>query len=305
MSLLSLYSKLFWFLFVPLTLASFFTGCQLVPSSLLPGEYEAAGTSPRPRRILLLTAHPDDECMFFAPTLLALKDHPMAEVYSLCLSIGDADGLGAIRRREFGWSLDVLGIPEGRRWILDKPGLKDNFTTEWDSQVIADTARPYVLANKIDIVLTFDHLGVSAHPNHRSLPKGVSQLISSYPRSPDAHSTAPRLFSLITMPLLSKYSGPLPSRFTLFKTLWKMVIGRSFGIEATDVLKGSKSTAVFVSGIQEYIAAAYAMLQHSSQMVWFRFLYIEFSQYMWVNEWVEVIPPNSTTTSVPALTMSM
>ena len=120
----------------------------------------------RPRNILLLTAHPDDECMFFAPTLLALTRHKLEtepganhksglltnsklnlglqtqlasdgvaatpeevnkgdmdsdKVYSLCLSTGDADGLGGIRKNELGASLDVLGVPEGRRWVLEEP----------------------------------------------------------------------------------------------------------------------------------------------------------------------------------------
>lgn len=81
--------------------------------------------------ILLLTAHPDDECFFFGPTLTALlsqknqpgtNDDPFyvaPRVYSLCLSVGDADGLGELRRNEFGKSWDVMGIPEDRRWLLD------------------------------------------------------------------------------------------------------------------------------------------------------------------------------------------
>ena len=82
--------------------------------------------------ILLLTAHPDDECMFFAPTLLGM--HKLAQasqgagkltkkhnLYSLCLSVGDADGLGKIRREELGRSLDVLGITEGHRQVVDRP----------------------------------------------------------------------------------------------------------------------------------------------------------------------------------------
>ena len=120
----------------------------------------------RPRNILLLTAHPDDECMFFAPTLLALtgrqhetelgtnhksglltnselnsgsqsqlesdgvaaipdevnkEDMGNDKVYSLCLSTGDADGFGGIRKNELGASLYVLGVPEGRRWVLEEP----------------------------------------------------------------------------------------------------------------------------------------------------------------------------------------
>src|SRR5260370_13413238 len=40
-------------------------------------------------RVLLLTAHPDDECFFFGPTLLALSEQGTA-VYSLCVSNGSA-----------------------------------------------------------------------------------------------------------------------------------------------------------------------------------------------------------------------
>ena len=39
-------------------------------------------------RILLITAHPDDECMFFAPTVLSLACSVRAELFLLCLSEG-------------------------------------------------------------------------------------------------------------------------------------------------------------------------------------------------------------------------
>lgn len=96
-------------------------------------------TQNTPPRILLLTAHPDDETFFFGPTLTSLIPSFAApvsassksnasdtvtltfpQVYSLCFSVGNADGLGDIRRRELGDSLDVLGVAEDRRWILDE-----------------------------------------------------------------------------------------------------------------------------------------------------------------------------------------
>ena len=77
-----------------------------------------------PSNVMFLTAHPDDGCMFFAPTILALQEtalqHPL-KLHSLCLSVGNADGLGETRRRELEGSLDVLGIGEGRRWVIDTP----------------------------------------------------------------------------------------------------------------------------------------------------------------------------------------
>ena len=46
-----------------------------------------AATKAAAVRILLVTAHPDDECMFFSPTLSSLADAG-AELWLLCLSTG-------------------------------------------------------------------------------------------------------------------------------------------------------------------------------------------------------------------------
>jgi N-acetylglucosaminylphosphatidylinositol deacetylase len=82
------------------------------------------------KRILLLIAHPDDEAMFFAPTLLALtRPENGNHVKLLCLSsgmssatsikpqqlthactTGDADGLGETRKQELVKSGLQLGI---------------------------------------------------------------------------------------------------------------------------------------------------------------------------------------------------
>lgn len=41
------------------------------------------------KRVLLVIAHPDDETMFFGPTMLNLSRREETEVYLLCLSNGD------------------------------------------------------------------------------------------------------------------------------------------------------------------------------------------------------------------------
>lgn len=38
--------------------------------------------------ILILTAHPDDECMFFGPTITSLKTLTKSRLHVLCLSTG-------------------------------------------------------------------------------------------------------------------------------------------------------------------------------------------------------------------------
>jgi hypothetical protein len=82
----------------------------------------------RNKRVCLLIAHPDDEAMFFAPTLLALTEPSLGNhVKILCLSsgkahqvfpaitptnacAGDADGLGETRKKELVKSGMLLGL---------------------------------------------------------------------------------------------------------------------------------------------------------------------------------------------------
>ncbi|KAI5123227.1 hypothetical protein M0805_001316 [Coniferiporia weirii] len=278
-------------------------------------------------RILLLTAHPDDECMFFAPTLFALARNAVVrepgyvaqdvrttddletrtDVYSLCLSSGDADGLGETRKVELEASLDVLGVEKGRRWVLDEP-FKDNITMFWDAQLVADYVRPYLLEHKIDIVLTFDGHGISSHPNHISLARGARVLVSDPP------SRSLRAFSLKTTGLLPKYTGAGAALFTKFRlafcasplTLWELDTYPQLTplLElASPVLRALKAagcpaheegeSASFVSGWTEYARALRAMRAHESQLVWFRWLYVGFSRYLWVNTWDEIVAESS------------
>lgn len=91
---------------------------------------------------LILTAHPDDEVMFFTPTILALLAAGW-EVGALCLSngmsfslflvykliVGDGDGLGTVREEELFKSYEYLGIPPNRVTVLDDPYVIGALTT--------------------------------------------------------------------------------------------------------------------------------------------------------------------------------
>jgi N-acetylglucosaminylphosphatidylinositol deacetylase len=53
------------------------------------------------KRILILTAHPDDEACFFGPTILTLNDRNLRnDVVLVSISTGDIDGKGEIRQKE-------------------------------------------------------------------------------------------------------------------------------------------------------------------------------------------------------------
>ena len=84
-----------------------------------PGEFDVVA-----KNILLITAHPDDESLFFTPTILSLVEksrNTSMNFYQLCLSVGNAEGLGETRKVELGRSLDVLGVPKTKRWVIEHP----------------------------------------------------------------------------------------------------------------------------------------------------------------------------------------
>ena len=72
----------------------------------------------------MLTAHPDDECMFFGPIIQSLVQHGVT-VSALCLSEGNAEGFGRVRAQELTRSYGVLGVPRDRVTCLDDAALQD------------------------------------------------------------------------------------------------------------------------------------------------------------------------------------
>jgi len=127
--------------------------------------------------------------------------------------------------------------------------------------------------------LTFDGRGISSHPNHVSLYRGVQTLLSI--------EHFPRAYALRTTSILSKYIGQAAG-------IWERSIRVAcvFVEDFAGEFCGSKEKVTFVSGIEGYVTALRAMMQHRTQLVWFRWLYVLFSRYMWVNDWEEIVAIN-------------
>src|SRR6202012_4244568 len=75
---------------------------------------------------LLVIAHPDDECLFFAPILLSLHSN----TYVLCLSNGNNHRSDELRR-----SCNKLRVKE-YKIIDDRICLKDDQSVSWSSDAI-------------------------------------------------------------------------------------------------------------------------------------------------------------------------
>lgn len=126
----------------------------------------------RGRRICLLIAHPDDEAMFFAPTILSLSRSELNnQIFILCLSSGDADGLGTIRKQELVASALQLGVTSKEHVVvLEDERFPDSMGRTWDAKEISKILTHYFAPKAaeastssappvmVDAILTFSTL---------------------------------------------------------------------------------------------------------------------------------------------------
>ncbi|KAI1610869.1 N-acetylglucosaminylphosphatidylinositol deacetylase [Exophiala viscosa] len=93
----------------------------------------------RNKRIILLIAHPDDEAMFFSPTLQALTNPNLQNhLKILCMSTGNADGLGDTRKLELEKAALTLGLRRKEDvFVLDDERFKDGMREDWKPEEIA------------------------------------------------------------------------------------------------------------------------------------------------------------------------
>jgi len=206
---------------------------------------------PNPR-ILILTAHPDDEVMFFSPTIVSLVDKGY-ELYLLCLSSGNFDGLGPVRKAELKSAGLNVGIEKSKIFLED---FEDNPLLIWDESAIALTLKKYQDLHDFAAIFTFDEYGISGHNNHISLYHGASLFSRS-------HEAKMNVYFLQTVNLVRKYSFFLDSLLQA----------------------GPQNDLYFVSSVPQVVKGISGMLSHRSQLVWFRWLYIFFSRYMFFNSY--------------------
>jgi N-acetylglucosaminylphosphatidylinositol deacetylase len=92
---------------------------------------------------------------------------------------------------------------------------------------------------------------------------------------------------LVSVPLLSKYQSLISPAIAKAHTHLLSML-KTITIQLGLSSPGDYSSSLlFVSSIHGYKTAFIAAQQHQSQLVWFRWLYVTFSRYMWINEWVE------------------
>ena len=242
----------------------------------------------RNKRICLLIAHPDDEAMFFAPSVLALTNPIHGNhLKILCLSSGNADGLGEVRKKELVQSGLFLGLRDASDvLVLDDPQFPDSMSVTWEAKAISNlltsTFAPKMAKvpakskpeTNIDVLITFDKDGVSSHPNHISLYHGAVTFVKSLMQRHSGWEAPVKLYTLPSVNVARKYAGMADVPWTL---LGNLVRKKQAGDYPTPLL--------YVNSVFQYRTAQRAMTTaHKSQMVWFRYGWIWNSRYMIVND---------------------
>jgi N-acetylglucosaminylphosphatidylinositol deacetylase len=198
--------------------------------------------------VLLVLAHPDDESMFFAPTLLNLLAHKI-NVFVLCLSDGNDKGLGNIRRNELYVCCDAYGITSARIMISD---FVDGPNNEWNIEDIVQVINIAVKRWNVTTLLTFDEKGVSGHLNHITTYYAVKHYLDYVQQLP--------AYKLISVKPKEQY-------LYLFNQSDKPV---------NDI-----DSITFRSNAMS--KTWNKMSKHSSQFTWYRKLSVIFSRYTYVN----------------------
>ena len=175
-------------------------------------------------RLLCVVAHPDDECFAFGGALALAADHGVTTSI-LCLTDGQAatnrggaqngEELGAMRRKEFANSCEVLGAH--RHELLDYQDAQLEFRSlhELGGRILEHLRqfRPHV-------VLTFGGEGaLNSHPDHTAVSAATTAAFhwsGNVKRRPDLGELwrPQRLFYLTTNFFLPDRPAPLVAPWT-------------------------------------------------------------------------------------------
>eukprot|EP01080_Neovahlkampfia_damariscottae_P007185 gene7185-11497_t len=203
------------------------------------------------KNIGIIIAHPDDESMFFTPTITSISKY--TNLHLLCLSSGNFDGIGETRKKELEKSSTYLNFKSFK--IIEDDSLQDGMKNHWKKEIISSEIEKFQKEHDVDMIISFDDYGVSGHPNHINTYKGTFEFLKKNPEIIG--------FKLTSCSIYRKYIG-----------LFDVIIWFFYENE-------NDNNYTFFSPL---IFNGYnSMSKYQSQFIWFRKLFILFSKYSYVN----------------------
>lgn len=110
----------------------------------------------------IVVAHPDDETLFFSGLILASPDSNWTIV---CATDGNADGNGALRKKQFQQATELLNCKT--QILLDLP---DIYEERLDQKVLSDHLASL---DAFDEIYTHSPIGDYGHPHHQDVSFAV------------------------------------------------------------------------------------------------------------------------------------
>ena len=227
---------------------------------------------------LLVTAHPDDETMFFTPAVRALV-RKGTQLHVLCLSSGDYEGLGSVRSVELRHACASLGIPTERVTVVDDPRLRDGPSSAWPQDAVAQHVARHLDAatlHPVKCVLTFDCHGVTGHLNHIAVHHGTRCAV-------EAHGGVV-LYELVSVNILRRYMGMVDAAVvSLLDACWRLAALLQMCVGPSRASTSDDADHVICCTSWTSWSCHQAMCRHWTQYTWYRRLYVLFSRYVYVN----------------------
>lgn len=266
------------------------------------------------RLVIFVLAHPDDESMFFVPTIRGLQqqDDRDTKLWLFCLTTGNFDGLGKVRSKElFRTAKDILGFDKVRLCDDDDDDkIQDHPRRRWDIPYVARRIWQMIQeelliqqqqqGNQASSfgsiqIITFDAVGVSGHVNHRDTFAACRYLLHHQNDLVGKTSTAGKQTQaptrMLPLEMSTLVTDTTPLRY--FPVLaWIYLLLTWCGLLSPSscrrhVVASANNHGDAPSRIIYRLQCPSlnwrAMASHASQFVWYRRLFVVFSSYTYMN----------------------
>lgn len=226
-----------------------------------------------------------------------------------------------LRSEEDVWVLDDPQFPDSMTTEWSASAVSDVLCQAFAPQLVQHPSTPSKRSTaataataSIDVLVTFDGHGVSSHPNHISCHRGARQFVSHLVQGRPGSAPPVDLYALSTVPIWRKYAALWDVPITLVAWWWSAMrsaggkggkgkgwsrehpgalvfvnnfVGGGGGVRnaaAVNMAGGRRVREGAGAGGTVFTAWKAMVTAHRSQMVWFRWGWIVFSRYMYMND---------------------
>ncbi|KAG7195008.1 N-acetylglucosaminyl-phosphatidylinositol de-N-acetylase [Scheffersomyces spartinae] len=247
--------------------------------------------------VYYVMGHPDDETMFFSPSLIeVLRPKHNNSVKLICLLPGDyvSPSMGSLRKEELLSAARIYGIDKDDVFVLN---YRDGMNETWPLDSIVNDLASIIGTNHQQLhnpltLITFDEGGVSGHPNHIATYEGTKKFFDTYYKS---LSNDYRLYKLKTFNVFEKYTSTILTNIEYLVIQLPRLLARNIFQIGIDISffsnPNEEESSIKFFGDMNTLGLSFGAMSfgHFSQMESFRYPWILFSRYFTYNNLIQVL----------------